>query len=77
MAAADLAALKAPPLAIENFPPELRRRLRVLAAQQGTTMRQIILDATYAHAGKLEHDQAMAGEVDAAMGSRTKPAAPG
>jgi plasmid stability protein len=46
------------PLTIENFPPGLRRRLRVLAAQGDTTMRQLLLDAAYAHAGKLEHDAA-------------------
>jgi plasmid stability protein len=34
-----------PPLIVENFPAGLKQRLRVLAAQQNTTMREIVITA--------------------------------
>jgi hypothetical protein len=33
------------PLVVESFPEPLRVRMKILAAQQGTTMRQIVIDA--------------------------------
>jgi Antitoxin-like ribbon-helix-helix len=39
---------KAPPLIVEDFPPELKRRLRVLAAQEDTTMRALVIDGVEA-----------------------------
>jgi predicted DNA-binding protein len=45
---------KTPPLIVENFPAELKQRLRVLAAQQNTTMRQIVIDSVERGCGARE-----------------------
>jgi hypothetical protein len=43
----------APPLVVENWPPDLRRKLRMLAAQQDTTMRQLLINAAAALCGQV------------------------
>jgi len=50
-------------LSIENFPAELRRRLRVHAAKRNTTMRQLLIDAGYGVCDELDAEDAQRAEV--------------